>query len=393
MPVPCAPLLKLFEGPLGAVHLGRLTQGEEAGRFVVLRELGAPQTNLVASEIDRARAMTHPKLVKLLCLGQAEACTYLVSEYVPGVSLTELRSALRQQRTSLPVPVAVRITLDALRAALLAGRLLRSVAGIDAKTPFHPDSIWLAEFGEVLSTPVPREVASDRTPYSSSASDTPPGLLMELATGLSPAKLLGRGLATQLPEPLARALASALSVHARGQGDMEVMLEAALAALPSSLVASEEEVASELERVVGARLQTRRVFLTTDQRGDARLAEHEATLLAGANTYELTPAGDEPTRVFQGPRAREADPDGATELLSSPPPHLEAAPAPLAIPRFPSAPPPIWAAAFLQTPHTPTPKPPGVQAAPPRANRTPLLLAALITAAAVAAAVIAYLER
>src|SRR5689334_12716124 len=82
---PCSLMLKLFEGQRGPMHLGRLTKGEDAGRFVLLRELAAHEVQGAASEIDLARSIAHPKLLKLLGCVRSEGHTYLASEYVPGV--------------------------------------------------------------------------------------------------------------------------------------------------------------------------------------------------------------------------------------------------------------------------------------------------------------------
>lgn len=313
MPVRCALLLKLFEGQLGTMHLGRLTQGEDAGRIVLLRELGSPEANAIAAQIDIVRSITHPKLIKLLCLGQSDANTYLVSEHVPGVALTELRSALRKQHTSVSPAVAVRITLDALRASFFVREVLCSMLGIDLKAAFHPDSIWLAEFGEVFATPVPGDVSSGRTPYSSSASNSAPGILMELATGLPPAQVLAQGLAKQLPEPIARVLARALAAHAKGQSDMETLMAEALSGLPAKLIATEAEVAQELERILGPRLHSRRLLLGVDQHSHDIPSEDDATFVTRLSAVENTPSGDEPTHIFRPYSGREADPDGATE--------------------------------------------------------------------------------
>ncbi|MDF3064400.1 MAG: Protein tyrosine and serine/threonine kinase, partial [Polyangiaceae bacterium] len=248
------------------MHLGRLTKGEDAGRFVLLRDLSAHEVQEMASEIDLARSIAHPKLLKLLGCVRSEGHTYLASEYVPGVALTEVRSALRKQRTTLPAPVAVRIALDALKASLAARELLGSATGIAASSVFHPDAIWLAEFGETLLIPAPAPPAAPgRTPYTSAAADTAPGLIMELATGLSPARLLGQGLREHLPEQLADALSKALARHVVAGDDTEAVLVDSLSQLPGELIGSEQDVESELLRLVGPRLESRRLMCAVDQ--------------------------------------------------------------------------------------------------------------------------------
>lgn len=327
-------MLRLFQGQRGAVHLGRLTKGDDAGRFVLLRELAAHEVQLLATEIDLARSIAHPKLLKLIGCVRSERHTYLASEYVPGVALTEVRAALRKQHATLPAAVAVRIVLDALTASLAARERLSAASGIDASSAFHPDAIWIAEFGETLVTPVPTgEQQSGRTPYTSSAANTGPGLIMELATGLSPARLLGQGLGEHLPAPLADALAKALARHVAAGDDTEAVLVQALLELPDELVATEQDVERTLVRLVGPRLESRRLLCAVD--GD-QAGSDDATVVSRLAKVERVFDLDEPTRSVGVARlARESDPDARTRLMSSRPP------AP------PSEPPAAWAAQLL----------------------------------------------
>ncbi|RYZ08711.1 MAG: hypothetical protein EOO73_07615 [Myxococcales bacterium] len=336
---PCSLMLKLFEGQRGPMHLGRLTKGEDAGRFVLLRDLTAHEVQAMASEIDLARSIAHPKLLKLLGCVRSEGHTYLASEYVPGVALTEVRSALRKQRTTLPAPVAVRIALDALKASVTARELLGSATGIAASSVFHPDAIWLAEFGETLLIPAPVPPApAGRTPYSSAAADTAPGLIMELATGLSPARLLGQGMRDHLPEALADALSQALARHVSAGDDTEAVLVHSLSQLPAELIASEQDVESELLRLVGPRLESRRLLCAVDQDNEGEPGADDATVISRLAKVDRPFDADEPTRAVGMTRvAREADPDGPTRMMSSRPP------APRSVP-----PEPPWAAALLE---------------------------------------------
>lgn len=332
-------MLKLFEGQRGPMHLGRLTKGEDAGRFVLLRELAAHEVQAMASEIDLARSIAHPKLLKLLGCVRSEGHTYLASEYVPGVALTEVRSALRKQRTTLATAVAVRIALDALKASLTARELLGSATGMAAGSVFHPDAIWLAEFGETLLIPAPTPAAAPgRTPYTSTAADTAPGLIMELATGLSPARLLGQGLREHLPAELAEALSKALARHVVAGDDTEAVLVDSLSQLPKDLIASEQDVEEELLRLVGPRLESRRLMCAVDQDHDGEPGGEDATVISRLAKMERVFDADEPTRAVGLTRVgRDADPDGPTRLMSSRPP------APRSVP-----PPEPWAAHLLE---------------------------------------------
>jgi len=315
---PCSLLIKLFDGQHGLVHLARLTKGEDAGRVVLLRELETLHEPEFAADIDLARSIAHPSLLKLLGVIRDRDRLYLASEYVPGVALTELRSALRKLHTTITVPNAVCIALAALRASLTLRDLLRNATGIDAVSAFHPDSIWIAEYGETLLCPVPARPTAGRTPYSSSAANSAPGVIMELTTGLSPAKLLGQGLEGHLPAPLATALKHALSQHAAGK-DGEAVLAEALANLPANLMGTEDQVAEELTRVVGPRLYSRRLLVAVEHRDDEPGAD-EATVITRLAKPERPFDADEPTRSIRLPRPVVAqDVDGPTQVLSSRP--------------------------------------------------------------------------
>jgi hypothetical protein len=383
---PCSLMLKLFDGQRGAMHLGRLTKGDDAGRFVLLRELAAQEVQTLASEIDLARSIAHPKLLKLIGCVRSEGHTYLAGEYVPGVALTEVRSALRKQHSTLPAAVAVRIVLDALRASVAARELLQSTTGIEAASVFHPDEIWIADFGEALITPVPTlSQPVGRTPYTSAAADTAPGLIMELATGLSPARLLGQGLAEHMPAPLAEALTKALARHVAVGDDTEWVLVEALSRLPEELIASEDEVKEELLRVVGPRLESRRLLCAVDQDQEGEPGEEDATVISRLAKLERVFDGDEPTRAVGMTRlSRESDPDGATRLMSSRPPP----------PR--SVPPEPWAAQLLEKTQRSAAPPARSSAAPARAtwkSRAALVLLWLLALLATVATLAALVER
>jgi hypothetical protein len=391
---PCALILKLFEGQRGTVHLARLTKGEEAGRFVLLRELKAPEAAQLASDIDLARSIAHPQLLKLLGIVRSDDHVYLASEYVPGVALTEVRGALRKQRSTLELPVAVRIVRDALAASLTARELLHDAAGIDATSAFHPDAIWLAEFGETLLSPVPTEVRdASRTPYSSSAADTAPGLLMELITGLSPARLLGEGLAAHLPPALADVLTRSLARHAAAGNDSEALLLSALNELPAELCGSEQEVEQELVRVVGPRLHSRRLLVAVDQERDGELGADDATVITRLAKVERAFDADEPTRNIRlSSPVRETDPDGQTELFSSSrPPASGGYVEPEVSLRLPSLP-PQWAAQLLEQTQLSRQTQSAAPPAPVKSKRAALYVLSLAALLAVLAALAAALR-
>lgn len=242
--------------------LGRVLDGPDAGRVVVLREVTRPLADLAAS-IELARSLAHPRLAKVLGVFYSGACPYLASEYVPGVSLTELNAALRKQRTALEPSTAVRLVRQGLEAAAAAQRLLYAVGGLPYTRCFYPDTIWVAERGQVLISEV--NVAPRlNTDYGSRSEDE--ALARDVLTaGVELVQLIsGKALTREtlptvrdlLPEPLA-----AMIVRVFRQPEMVTGPEAwamMLDSLPSSFIASERQVADELARVLHSILAVRR---------------------------------------------------------------------------------------------------------------------------------------
>lgn len=305
---PCELLLKLFTGRRGAVHLGRLLRGEDAGRFVLLREVAESAVSTLASDVDIARSIAHPKLLKLLGVVRSEGSAYLASEYVPGVALTELRDAVRKTGVPIRASVAARIVRDALDASLVANKLLRDAAGIDAVNAFHPDAIWIAEFGEtLLSLVAPEEAAGGSIAPSVVGTDSAVGLIMQLATGLAPTQVLGDGVATHFPAALAEALSGALARPDGSRSSGEAVLLQMLNALPPPLLASDEQVKQELQRLVAGALLLRRGLQGIEHEDEHELGANEATVISRLPKAARALGSEEPTRVFRLEPAKSDD--------------------------------------------------------------------------------------
>jgi hypothetical protein len=321
---PCELVLKLFSGPRGDVHLARFTGGDDAGRFVMLREVAEASASHLAPGVDLARSIAHPKLLKLLGLIRTGGRSYLACEYVPGAALTELRLAVRKFRSPVRAAVAARIVRDALDASATARELLKDAAGLEAFSAFHPDSIWIAEFGETMVVPVganevlaePR--ASQPPPGSHSAID----LLLELATALPAVQILADGVDTHLPAALADAVLSALprDDEARSEADADGALLHALATLEAPAIADELQVRRELERFLGPSLGERRRHLGVNDDEEGHSDANEATVMAHSplgGRHGSAHDGDEATRILRSAfvdqaHQREHDPDGVT---------------------------------------------------------------------------------
>lgn len=127
-------LAKIASGGMATVYLG-LRSGEGGfERYVAIKQLHphlATEREFVEMFLDEARLSAkihHPNVVNLSEIGQAEDGHYIVMEYVEGETLARLLSRATERREALPLPVAVRIVLDAL-AGLHAAHELTSETG------------------------------------------------------------------------------------------------------------------------------------------------------------------------------------------------------------------------------------------------------------------------
>ena len=278
----CEVLFELFRGPHGAVHLGRMLRGVDSGRLVVLRELAALDPAVLAA-VDLARSLAHPQLLKSLGVVHGASSPFLASEYVPGVSLLELEASVRKSRFPLRPGVAVRIIKDALRAAAVAQRLLSQAAAVGYARCLFVDTVWIAEFGDVLLTDVSVAPllgkALDKDPTKAPAKDLLAAAihLFQLASG----EALSPGIATKLgsyvPERLAELIGRALGVDQGPRfADIEEFV-GALSGLPQELQADERDVSDEVQRRVGASLAQRRNKLGLLELGAAKQDSEEVT--------------------------------------------------------------------------------------------------------------------
>ncbi|HEY3496102.1 MAG TPA: serine/threonine-protein kinase [Polyangiaceae bacterium] len=112
---------EIASGGMATVYLARLSGVGGFRRFVAMKRLHphlAGEKEFVEMFLDEARlaaGIHHPNVVSILEVGASPVGYYLVMEYVEGDTLARLlaRSAGNHQR--LPVPIAVRIVLDALQ--------------------------------------------------------------------------------------------------------------------------------------------------------------------------------------------------------------------------------------------------------------------------------------
>ncbi len=127
-------VLELGRGGMGTVYVARAIGAAGFERLVVLKRLHPhllDEPDAVQRFLDEARTaawVQHANVVSTHQVGADDNGYFLVLEYVEGASLEELvdRSALRRQK--IPIPIVLRIALDAL-AGLHAAHTAKDATG------------------------------------------------------------------------------------------------------------------------------------------------------------------------------------------------------------------------------------------------------------------------
>lgn len=291
----CDVLFELFNGSLGSVHFGRLLKGHDAGRLVTLRRLQQKPSAALAQAVDLARSIAHPKLAKVLGLVSEGDTTYLASEQISGITLFELGRAACNRQSPVEPSVAVRIVFDTLVAASAAQQLLEGTAGARAARCIFPECTWIADYGEtflseVFVAPLLGRASSttgmSTTATSTAAADVQAAaleLVRMACAGLSPDDPLSTDLSS-LPDELQDVLVRALGPGSLvGYRSLDEFADA-LAEMDESLVATEGQVAHEVQRLMGNLLTVRRQKLDMLERNSA--------------SHEIEDQGDE-TKFFR----------------------------------------------------------------------------------------------
>ena len=127
-------LRRVGTGGMGSVYLGRIVGAAGFERRVAIKMMHeniAADPECVAMFLDEARLAAqihHPNVVSTLDVEETEQATFLVMEYVDGLSLYRLLAGLRDAGEHLPVGFTMRIALDLL-AGLHAAHELRAQDG------------------------------------------------------------------------------------------------------------------------------------------------------------------------------------------------------------------------------------------------------------------------
>ena len=150
---------QLSIGGVGSLWLGRFASGSEIGRSVTVRRV--PIEWLEPPDIERARLaagaysrLKSPSLIKLLEVKQTAQELICVSEYLAGVRLSDLQRFLVETESPMPTGVALRLVLEAAKAASVAHRLMSRLGSLTSQRVLFSDGVLIALFGETLLTDV-----------------------------------------------------------------------------------------------------------------------------------------------------------------------------------------------------------------------------------------------
>jgi len=146
---------ELSRGSFGALWLARLAAGPETGRLVVARRLkidslDATRTEKILTAARLYGGISHPSLVKLLGVDRTQTELVWVEEQVIGVPLGKLYELMQSQQTSIPIDIATKLTLDAVRASIALRRACRDQNLPVPEQAIFPDSFMVANFGEAM---------------------------------------------------------------------------------------------------------------------------------------------------------------------------------------------------------------------------------------------------
>jgi serine/threonine protein kinase len=145
----------LSAASIGSIWLGRLLNGSDAGRVVVLRRiakqwLSNKDAEWVLYGADAYSKVRHPSLLKLLGALDQGNDLVTVSEHLEGVRLVELQRSVFDEGVPIPATVAVRLVLDAARATCKAHRLAADVGIFPTERLFLPEGAYVTGYGATL---------------------------------------------------------------------------------------------------------------------------------------------------------------------------------------------------------------------------------------------------
>ncbi|HEY5961121.1 MAG TPA: hypothetical protein VIV60_31405, partial [Polyangiaceae bacterium] len=187
----------LCHASIGEIWLGRLLNGDDAGRVVRLRRidkqwLSTKDATWVLYGAEAYSKVRHPTLAKLLGVLEQGDDLVSISEHLEGVRLIELERVVFEEGVPIPATVAVRLVLDAARATWNAHRLATEVGIFPTERLFLPEGLLVTSYGAAVLTEV--------GVLSALARCVMPRTLPQLLAQLAPEELGGKGAAVGSPE-------------------------------------------------------------------------------------------------------------------------------------------------------------------------------------------------
>jgi hypothetical protein len=266
-----------------------MLRGTELGRLVFLRQVPDQHPANVRANIDMARCVAHPSLLKVVGRVETPQTTFIASEYISGVALMELLENAMARGQRIDTQVAVRIIRDALLAAAQAKTLLRENTGSLVSRCIFPDTVWIAEFGETMLTEVgvAASLVEDDTEQSTNTQDDEidddvAAAGAELLKLLTNQPLEEAEMTLPLSGKLASIVARAVNPRASNRFKTAQEMADAMSALPPHQMATERIVGNAVETLMASVLAVR----------------HPRRLMSVASPQR--PGGQDATSVFQG---------------------------------------------------------------------------------------------
>ena len=153
-------LVPIASGGMATVYVGRQFGAGGFQRIVAIKRMHphiAESTELTAMFRDEARIASlihHPNVVSIIDVYEADGEQLLVMDYVDGVSLGQLRKAVREKGLAFPPRVALRVLMEGLR-GLHAAHEQKDLDGVALEVVHRdatPHNILLGTEGSVKVT-------------------------------------------------------------------------------------------------------------------------------------------------------------------------------------------------------------------------------------------------
>lgn len=244
-------LIDLFEGPTGAMAIGRHATGVQGRDLVLFRSTTLP---IVPAELRAAQRLAYPQCLELLSVAELEEGTLLASHFVPAVALQEILQASVLRERPLPTAVVCQIAAEALRICTEARATMNRQLVNNTAVDLHVDTVWISGNGQVnlseLGLACLRVQASDPSKVPNHNVSATAALIRKMLDG-----------APTYDAELDEFLKRCSPEHSKPFSTPQDMLTA-LSHMPC---ANQEEIANTVQGLCGAALIERQAFLLADE--------------------------------------------------------------------------------------------------------------------------------